>query len=156
MPALRHLNQNFERPPTAAAVRRQRERIIAEAVRTNTADQWYWYVKMRVPPRYRTGLGDDGDDRLACWPDEYMPVIPLIVDLTGEYARWLAQWFQHHNPDSEFTPALAYIETLQKDTRDRWYPLEAFRIDQICPYCGQVWSINFKKKSFVCDCGGIE
>lgn len=127
-------------------------KAIADAIRSGTEHKLYWFIKMKVAPRHWQGLDDDGDDRIACWPESRFPVIPLIQDLNGNYAEILAESFRYSNKDAQFYPGLTSVNELERTTPGRWYVWGELEIDVICRRCGQVHHINANAGTARCDC----
>lgn len=142
------------RPATKAEIATKTRNTIAEAISTGTQDQFYWLIKMQVPPRYWQGAADNGEDRIACWPEHQFPVIPLAQDLYCEYADLLTESFRYSNKGATFTPTLIEIDWLNIHTPGRWYIWGELEIDVTCPRCAQIHRINANAYAVRCDCLG--
>lgn len=127
---------------TRAQVQAKELQAVQAAQRAGTLDQYYWYIKMWVPPKYWTSAADNGDDRVACWPGDRFPVFPVSEDVEAEWIEVLVASFAQSNPGAQFYRSLASIELLNKRTPGRWYIWNELVVDRVCERCGQVYRIS--------------
>ncbi len=127
---------------TRAQVQATERSTIQAAQRAGNLHHYYWYVKMKVPPRYWQDAADDGDDRVACWPGNQFPVFPVAEDVDGVWIEILVESFRAANPGVDFYPALTTAALLGKTAPGRWYIWNELVVDRVCERCGQVYRIS--------------
>lgn len=134
---------------------------VKNAIRKGTVDKLYWLIRFRLDPRsqYVKGASDDGDNRIACWPEYNFPVVPLKDDLYCCYAPILLDAFKAGQAkqkipiidQAEFYLSMISIDHLEEFYSGRWYIWGELMIDQVCPSCGAVYRLEANDLTF-CDC----
>lgn len=127
--------------------------IIRNAQKDGVVANYRWLARMVVPPgEHRLGPQDNGDNRVACWPLDMMPVIRLEDDINGEYVELMVDFFMVANRGCFFYPALTTVTLLDIDRPGKWYHWGELMVDKLCPECGQIYTVNAIEDLPVCDC----